>query len=66
MKKTKKQMVILFVMGVILLFPWHIISIAKTMDEENNISIYHRMGPGVVNITSVVVERDFFYNPIPK
>jgi putative serine protease PepD len=42
------------------------ISIAKTEDEENNISVYKRAGPGVVNITSVVVERDFFFNPIPR
>ena len=41
-------------------------SIAKTEDEENNISIYREVGAGVVNITSVVVERDFFFNPIPR
>jgi putative serine protease PepD len=28
--------------------------------------IYRRVGPGVVNITSVVLERDFFFNPIPR
>ncbi|MFH1623906.1 MAG: trypsin-like peptidase domain-containing protein [Pseudomonadota bacterium] len=39
---------------------------AVTEDEENNISIYSRYGPGVVNITSIAITRDFFLNPIPK
>jgi putative serine protease PepD len=42
------------------------VGLGKTEDEENNISIYRRVGPGVVNITSVVLERDFFFNPIPR
>lgn len=36
------------------------------MDEMNNIEVYRKASPGVVNITSVVVEYDFFYRPIPK
>ncbi|TFG95424.1 MAG: trypsin-like serine protease [Calditrichales bacterium] len=39
---------------------------AKTMDEMNNIEIYRKASPGVVNISSVVVEYDFFYRPIHK
>ena len=39
---------------------------AKTMDEMNNIEVYRKASPGVVNISSVVVEYDFFYRPIPK
>ena len=39
---------------------------AKTVDEMNNIEIYREASPGVVNISSVVVEYDFFYRPIPK
>ena len=42
------------------------VCIAETQDEENNISIYRRVGPGVVNITSVVMDRDFFLNPVPR
>jgi putative serine protease PepD len=37
-----------------------------TRDEENNISIYEQVGPGVVNVTSVVIQRDFFFNPVPR
>jgi putative serine protease PepD len=44
----------------------HTTGLAKTKDEENNISVYQQVGPGVVNVTSVVVERDFFLNPIPR
>jgi len=65
MKKTQKWKFMLFALGL-LFAAGYSISIAETEDEENNISIYHRVGPGVVNITSVVVERDFFFNPIPR
>ena len=36
------------------------ITAAKTVDEMNNIEIYRKASPGVVNISSVVVEYDFF------
>ncbi len=41
-------------------------SFAYTSDEENNIELYKRLAPGVVNITSTILERDFFFNVIPK
>lgn len=37
-----------------------------TTDEKNNISIYKKASPGVVNISSVVLRRDFFFNVIPR
>jgi len=39
---------------------------ALTEDERNNIDLYERLAPGVVNITSTVLERDFFFNVIPR
>ena len=66
MQGVKKQTIVLFIMGVLFLLAGHSIGFAETEDEENNISIYRRVGQGVVNITSVVVERDFFFNPIPR
>lgn len=39
---------------------------AYTRDEENNMELYERLAPGVVNITSTILERDFFFNVIPK
>lgn len=37
-----------------------------TPDELNNIEIYEKVAPGVVNITSTAVEFDFFLNVVPK
>jgi S1-C subfamily serine protease len=37
-----------------------------TIDEQQNISIYKNVSPAVVNITSVTVNLDMFFNPIPK
>ena len=39
---------------------------AITEDERNNIELYERLSPGVVNITSTILEHDFFFNIIPK
>ncbi len=35
-------------------------------DEQNNIEVYHKVIPSVVNITSRTVAYDFFYGPIPE
>ncbi len=39
---------------------------ALTEEERNNIELYERLSPGVVNITSTVLERDFFLNIVPR
>lgn len=38
----------------------------KTADEINNIEVYRKVSPGVVNISSMAVSYDFFYRPIPQ
>jgi S1-C subfamily serine protease len=35
-------------------------------DEDTNIRVYNKISPGVVNITSIVVEFDFFLSPVAK
>jgi S1-C subfamily serine protease len=35
-------------------------------EEQNNIEVYHRMIPSVVNITSTAVGFDFFYGLVPQ
>ncbi len=35
-------------------------------EEQNNIAIYKRVSPAVVNITSTAVAFDFFYGPVPQ
>ncbi len=35
-------------------------------DEQNNIAVYKKALPSVVNITSTAVAYDFFYGPVPQ
>ena len=35
-------------------------------EEQNNIEIYKKVSPSVVNITSTAVAFDFFYGPVPQ
>ncbi len=35
-------------------------------DEKNNISIYEKCSPAVVNITATTLRRDFFFDVIPQ
>jgi len=39
---------------------------ALTEEERNNIDLYQNLAPGVVNITSTVIEHDFFFNVTPR
>ncbi len=36
-----------------------------TPQEESTIKIYHAASPAVVNITSMILNYDFFHNPVP-
>lgn len=38
---------------------------ALLSDEEANVRVYRQYGPGVVNITTTVVNYDFFLSPLP-
>lgn len=66
MRAFRKQRTALVVLGILFLVLLHGVAIAKTADEENSISVYRKVSEGVVNITSIVLERDFFLNPIPR
>jgi S1-C subfamily serine protease len=35
-------------------------------EEQNNIDVYHRVIPSIVNITSKTVAYDFFFGPVPQ
>ncbi|MBI5967385.1 MAG: trypsin-like peptidase domain-containing protein, partial [Deltaproteobacteria bacterium] len=41
-------------------------AVALTEDEKNNVAIYQKASPSVVNIISTVIARDFFFTPIPR
>jgi putative serine protease PepD len=66
MNRFKRQINFLIILGIFFLLGGQAVVVAQTEDETNNISIYRKVAPGVVNITSVVLERDFFYRLVPK
>jgi putative serine protease PepD len=39
--------------------------IAVTEDEKNNIAVYEKVADGVVNVTSIAFQMDFFFNAFP-
>jgi S1-C subfamily serine protease len=39
---------------------------ALTQEEQENVAVYKRALPSVVNITSTTVTFDFFYGPVPQ
>jgi len=63
----KKWNLRLFVLSLFLfIFLTASISWALTADEENNINVYKKAAKGVVNITSIVLKRDFFQGVVPR
>ena len=63
----KKSLVTGLFLGLFCFIPWVGGSaLAMTEDERNNIDLYERLAPGVVNITSTVMEHDFFFNVVPR
>ena len=44
---------------------WNTSAFSITEDEKNNISVYEKAADGVVNVTSIAVQMDFFFNAFP-
>ncbi len=42
-----------------------VFSAALTEDERNNIAVYEKVAEGVVNVTSIAMQLDFFFNAFP-
>jgi S1-C subfamily serine protease len=53
-------------LGLILSVALTVNGFAVTEEEQNNIDVYRAAAPAVVNITSISVERDFFFNIVPR
>ncbi|MBF0288868.1 MAG: trypsin-like peptidase domain-containing protein [SAR324 cluster bacterium] len=56
------------ILSFLLIAAWGIPFISAkqyTLDEQQNINIYKNKGPGVVNITSITLNYDFFLRPVP-
>jgi len=61
-----KRFSILILFVVITLFSAEqIFSAALTKEEKNNIAVYDKVADGVVNVTSIAVQQDFFFNAFP-
>ena len=63
---SSKKIIIFFLTISFWSFSFRIEARTFTQDEVNNIEVYRKAGPAVVNISSVVIGRDFFYRPIPQ
>lgn len=64
LRKLVKQLSIsILIFSITLLSIEHAFSI--TEDEKNNIAVYEKVADGVVNITSIAVQMDFFFNVFP-
>lgn len=63
---THKKPRLVLVLLVVFTFLLTNAASALTDDERNNISVYGKVAPSVVNVSSVAMELDFFFNPVPK
>lgn len=42
------------------------VALGRLADEQNNVDVYQRCNPAVVNITAVTLTRDFFFEVVPQ
>jgi len=63
-RQIKLELGILLLVGLFWMQP--ALCAAVTEEEKNNISVYEKAADGVVNITSIAVQMDFFFNPFPS
>lgn len=68
MKSTYQSKKHIVIMGLILTYILLLNQAfaALTEDEKNNIFVYNQVAPSVVNVSSIAMELDFFFNPVPK
>jgi putative serine protease PepD len=64
LEKTLRKFSIGFL--VLLLFFLSTQAFSVTEDEKNNVAVYEKVADGVVNITSIAVQMDFFFNVFPS
>lgn len=50
---------------IFLILFWNAHAFSITEDEKNNIAVYEKVADGVVNITSIAIQLDFFFTPFP-
>jgi S1-C subfamily serine protease len=62
-KISKRLLIVIFILPLSLFSLEQAFSV--TEDEKNNIAIYEKVADGVVNVTSIAVQMDFFFNAFP-
>jgi S1-C subfamily serine protease len=62
-KISKKFTVGILVLLISLLSAEYVFAV--TEDEKNNIAVYEKVADGVVNVTSIAIQMDFFFNAFP-
>jgi len=63
-KKSNLSIFFLFILFICFFSVKNVFSV--TEDEKNNIAVYEKVADGVVNITSIAMQMDFFFNAIPS
>ncbi len=66
MSSVSKRMSLILFAALLIAGPGTAPGWGMTEDESNNIDLYERLAPGVVNISSTVLEHDFFFNVVPR
>ena len=62
-RRWKLLLLLVFFLSISLLSAQQAVSM--TEDEKNNIAVYEKVADGVVNVTSIAVQMDFFFNAVP-
>lgn len=63
---SRRFPVVILVLFIGLFYTNPVFSAGLTEEEKNNISVYEKVADGVVNVTSTVVQMDFFFNAFPS
>ncbi|MBM4341287.1 MAG: trypsin-like serine protease [Deltaproteobacteria bacterium] len=63
-RNISKQLLIGVLLLLFSLFSTEV-AFSVTEDEKNNIAVYEKAADGVVNVTSIAVQMDFFFNAFP-
>mgnify|MGYP000331864658 FL=1 len=52
--------------SILFTFSFSVLLFARLPDEQNNVDIYQKCNPAVVNITATTLTQDFFFDIIPQ
>jgi S1-C subfamily serine protease len=62
---SKRFSILILFLVVTLFGAEQVFSAVLTEEERNNIAVYEKVADGVVNVTSIAIQMDFFFNAFP-